>query len=90
MDSTANNTINESLACGTPILTNQVGDISIYISDYSGIICSKSNLEDFSAFIIKIINDEIIFNPEKNRNYAMCNIDWNQIIDKKFISKILN
>jgi glycosyltransferase involved in cell wall biosynthesis len=90
MDSTANNTINESLACGTPILTNQVGDISCYISDYCGIICSRSNPEDFSAFIIKIINGEIIFSPEKIRNYAIRNIDWNKIIDKKFISKILN
>jgi glycosyltransferase involved in cell wall biosynthesis len=89
-DSTANNTINESFACGTPILTNNVGGLSEYFTDECGIICSGSDNEEYSQAIIRIINDEIYFSPDCIRNFAEIHLDWNRIINSNLVSKIIN
>lgn len=89
-DSTANNTINESLACGTPILTNNVGGLSNFFTDEYGIICSSSDPEEYSKIIIRIMDGEICFSSERIRQFAEIHFDWNKIISSNLISKIIN
>lgn len=90
IDSTANNTIAESLACGTPVLTNNVGDMLNYFTKDCGIITSDSNPKIFTDFILKIVNNEILFAPELIRHYAEEHFDWSKIINSHLISKIIN
>jgi len=88
-DSTANNTINESFACGTPILTNNVGGLSTYFTDECGIICSGSDPEEYSQAIIRIMNDDISYSPERIRKFAEIHFNWSTIINCNLVSKLI-
>jgi glycosyltransferase involved in cell wall biosynthesis len=89
-DSTANNTINESFACGTPILTNNVGGLTHYFTDECGIICSGSDPKEYCQAIIRIMDDEICFSSEDIRKFAENHFDWRTIINSNLVSKIIN
>jgi glycosyltransferase involved in cell wall biosynthesis len=89
-DSTANNTINESFACGTPILTNNVGGLSNYFSDECGIICSGLDPEEYSQAILRIMNDDVSYSPQRIRKFAELHFNWSTIINSNLVSKIIN
>jgi len=42
-DSTANNVINEALACGTPIISERHGGVPEYVTDDCAILCAPKN-----------------------------------------------
>ena len=58
-DSTANNAVLESLACGTPVISNSVGGIPDYVDDTCGWLFEKGEV----LGIVKLI-DELCSNPE--------------------------
>lgn len=90
IDSTANNTINESFACGTPILTNNVGGLTNYFSDECGMICSGSDPVEYSQAIIRIINNEVSYSPERIRKFAEIHFNWSKIINGNLVTKLIN
>jgi glycosyltransferase involved in cell wall biosynthesis len=58
-DSTANNSMLESLACGTPVISNSVGGIPDYIDDTCGWLFGKGEVKS----IVELI-DQLCDNPE--------------------------
>jgi glycosyltransferase involved in cell wall biosynthesis len=63
LDSTANNTVLESLACGTPVISNSVGGIPDYVDDTCGWLFGKGEV----LGIVKLI-DQLCNNPEIARS----------------------
>lgn len=63
VDSTANNTVLESLACGTPVISNSIGGIPDYVDDTCGWLFPKGEV----LGIVKLI-DQICNNPEIARS----------------------
>jgi glycosyltransferase involved in cell wall biosynthesis len=59
VDSTANNAVLESLACGTPVISNCVGGISDYVDDTCGWLFQKGEVSG----IVNLI-DQFCNNPE--------------------------
>lgn len=59
LDATANNSVLESLACGTPVISNSVGGIPDYIDDTCGWLFGKGEVKS----IVELI-DELCDNPE--------------------------
>ena len=57
-DSTACNSMLESLACGTPVLTTKVGDNADYLDDNCSIMLDN-NLNDFIDIIEKFVSNGI-------------------------------
>lgn len=56
-----NYTIIEAMACGTPVVATDVGGMPEIIGDSSaGIICSKSDPNEFAQAILRILNDKSI------------------------------
>lgn len=58
VDSTANNSVLESLACGTPVISNSVGGIPDYVDDTCGWLFGKGEV----LGIVKLIG-QICHNP---------------------------
>ena len=49
----------ESMAVGTPVITNNTGDISLYLKDeYNGYICNGNSKEDVMKVFDKILNNQ--------------------------------
>lgn len=62
IDSTANNTVLESLACGTPVISNSVGGIPDYVDDTCGWLFGRGEV----LGIVQLI-DQLCNNPEMAR-----------------------
>ena len=54
MDCTANNSILESMACGTPVMTNRIGGIPEYVPDDINIIMPDKSKDDWVDKIHKL------------------------------------
>ena len=62
LDSAANNVILESMACGTPVLTNRVGGVPEYVAPESNFVLSNDrNVEEWVAQLLEL---------ERNRDVA--------------------
>jgi len=56
IDSTANNTVLESLACGTPVISNSVGGVPDYVDDTCGWLFGKGEV----VGIVNLIEQSVI------------------------------
>ena len=88
-DSTANNAINESLACGTPVITNKVGGVMDYLSSEYSIILDELDVDKFSEAILKIVSGKVQFSQAKIRKYAERYLSWDKVLDFAFLKQIL-
>ena len=82
-DATANNTVLESLACGTPVISNSVGGIPDYVDDTCGWLFGKGEVME----IVRLI-DQFCHNPEiawSRREAARCKameFSWERIAEQ--------
>lgn len=47
LDCTANNAVLESMACGTPVMTNRIGGIAEYVSADGNIVLDEKNVDEW-------------------------------------------
>lgn len=84
----------ESMSAGTPIITNDTGDIGLYLKDgYNGFVCKGNEEKDIEEVFDKILNlnRENYTNIRKNaRKSAKDNFDYRNYLEivKKLIEEI--
>jgi glycosyltransferase involved in cell wall biosynthesis len=91
LDCTASNSILEALACGCPLITNNVGAVLDYIPEDSGVpVFETSAIEDSVEYIVRLLQDAVFLNTisEKQRTLAL-KYDW-KIIAKSTEDFILS
>ena len=76
--------INESLSCGIPIISTDVGGISEYIDNNLGILVKAGQEEDLLIAIIKMMDNYRKYDKNYLRSYAIENFGMNNI-GKKFL-----
>lgn len=57
-DATANNSVLEAMACGTPIVTTDVGGIRDYVEERCGALCRPGDAEAHANATIALLADE--------------------------------
>ncbi|MBU0677840.1 MAG: glycosyltransferase family 4 protein [Verrucomicrobia bacterium] len=74
----ANNAIMESMACGTPVLTNRTGGIPEYVSDDAGYILAEKNVDLWVDTLVRLSKDkgELESRRPAVRRWAE-RFDWN-------------
>ena len=90
-DVTACNSILESLACGTPIITNKIGDNIDYLDEKCAIFAKdKNSFIDSIKYIIKNKDSEDYKDMRQEARNKALNFDWNLISQKieKFYKEI--
>ena len=80
-DSTACNSMLESLACGTPVLTTKVGDNADYLDDNCSIMLDN-NLNDFIDIIEKFVSNGIDRRMRHSARKKALEFDWKEISKK--------
>ena len=80
-DSTACNSMLESLACGTPVLTTKVGDNADYLDGNCSIMLDN-NLNDFIDIIEKFISNGIDIRMRHSARKKALEFDWKEISKK--------
>jgi glycosyltransferase involved in cell wall biosynthesis len=58
IDGTANNTILEAMACGLPVLTTDVGGISMYTARQGAVLVERGNISGMCSEVLRILNDD--------------------------------
>jgi len=57
LDCTANNAVLESMACGTPVMTNRVGGIPEYVDTSCNMVMDSKNVDEWVDQILTITRD---------------------------------
>lgn len=57
LDCTANNSVLESMACGTPVMINRVGGVSEYVDEQSNFVMEGKALDDWTTRIRALAAD---------------------------------
>jgi glycosyltransferase involved in cell wall biosynthesis len=57
--------IAESLCCGTPVISTNVGGIAEILNDTNGILVDKGNQDQLMEAILKILRNEKLFNRKQ-------------------------
>lgn len=81
IDCTASNSILEALACGCPLITNNVGAVRDYIPESTGLpVFETEDIEASAAYIVKLLSDDRYLTDisKKQRNLAK-KYDWKVI-----------
>ena len=91
-DATACNAILEALACGTPIITNKVGDNADYLDSNCSIILERNDKDDLIDAIITVMDDGINQKMRIAAREKSLDFDWEIISNRvnKFHEKVLS
>ena len=82
-DCTANNTLLEALACGLPIITNDVGGVSDYADNRCAIFIEPGDADLMAAQLIKLLdNDDLRKEMSLEARKKALQFDWKIIATK--------
>lgn len=81
IDSTANNAMNEAIACGLPVVTTDIGGTRDYLSPKFASFCEPGNHEQHATEVIKWLNliQQGKVNRSEIRKHAEENLNWKNI-----------
>ena len=83
IDSTACNSILEAMACGLPIITNDVGGNSEYLKDTDAILVSRADHDSMIEYSSQLLQDEAkIEHCSRLSRMKAESYDWPLIVDK--------
>jgi glycosyltransferase involved in cell wall biosynthesis len=80
VDATANNTVLESLACGTPVISNSVGGIPDYVDETCGWLFGKGEVSGIVNLIDQLCNKpEIAYSMRESARRKSLEFSWDRI-----------
>lgn len=83
IDSTANNAVLESLACGTPVISNSIGGIPDYVDDTSGWLFGKGEVLGIVELIDQLCNNpEIAWSRREPARRKSLEFSWDRIAEQ--------
>jgi len=83
IDSTANNTVLESLACGTPVISNSVGGVPDYVDDTCGWLFGKGEVVGIVNLIEQICNNpEIARSRRESARLKSLEFSWDRVAEQ--------
>lgn len=83
VDSTANNSVLESLACGTPAISNSVGGIPDYIDDTCGWLFEKGDVSGPIDLIKELCRDpEVAWSRRESARRKSLEFGWNRVVEQ--------
>lgn len=57
-ETTSNTAVTEALACGLPVVTNDIGGIRDYVDEHCGVITPEKDTNALAAAVIDLMNDD--------------------------------
>jgi glycosyltransferase involved in cell wall biosynthesis len=83
VDATANNSILESLACGTPVISNSVGGIPDYVDDTCGWLFGKGEVLGIVKLIDQLCNyPEIAWSRRESARRKSMEFSWDRVAEQ--------
>jgi glycosyltransferase involved in cell wall biosynthesis len=83
IDATANNALNEALACGLPMVTTQIGGTPDYVFTPGGTLAKPHDALDLSNQCLVILNNLTEFQSKQQaiRIHAESNLNWHKQVE---------
>ncbi len=83
-DTTSNTAVTEALACGIPVITNDIGGIHDYIDSSCGAIAQRNDAEGMAEAVIRLMNDDTAYSrlARGAREKAVTQLDWRIVAQK--------
>lgn len=83
-DTTSNTAVSEALACGIPVITNDIGGIHDYVDGSCGVIARRSDAEGMAEAVIRLLDDDAAYGhlAMGAREKAVTQMDW-RIVARK-------
>jgi glycosyltransferase involved in cell wall biosynthesis len=83
VDATANNSVLESLACGTPAISNSVGGIPDYVDDTCGWLFHKGDVSGPVKLVEELCNNpEVAWSRRKSARSKSLLFSWERIVEQ--------
>lgn len=83
IESTANNTVLESLACGTPVISNSVGGVPDYVDDTCGWLFEKGEVLGIVKLIEQLCNNpEIAWSRRESARLKSLEFSWDRVAEQ--------
>jgi glycosyltransferase involved in cell wall biosynthesis len=83
VDATANNSVLESLACGTPVISNSVGGIPDYVDDTCGWLFEKGEVLGIVELIDQLCNNhEIAWSRRESARRKSLEFSWDRVAEQ--------
>jgi glycosyltransferase involved in cell wall biosynthesis len=83
VDATANNAVLESLACGTPVISNSVGGIPDYVDDTCGWLFPQGEVLGIVKLIEQICNNpEIAWSRREPARLKSLEFSWDRVAEQ--------
>jgi glycosyltransferase involved in cell wall biosynthesis len=83
LDATANNSVLESLACGTPAISNSVGGIPDYIDDTCGWLFEKGDVSGPVELVKQLCNNpEVAWSRRRSARSKSLMFSWERIVEQ--------
>ena len=86
LDCTANNAVLEAMACGLPIVSNNVGGLSDYTDPSFASLLPVGDVDSMAEEVLKLVDtaSDRQIRGAKARQYAVENFQWNRIAEQTF------
>lgn len=83
LDGTACNSILEALACGLPVITNEVGSNAVYLDETSSLLCQKGDGYALVQTTTALLKDEVLLTEisRLSRERALT-LDWDKVANE--------
>lgn len=83
LDATANNSVLESLACGTPAISNSVGGITDYVDETCGWLFQKGDVSGPIDLITGLCrNPEVAWSRRESARRKSLEFSWNRVAEQ--------